>query len=190
MVWVEFSQWKGLSFYGLIMSRWVFKGFLDLHSRTGFVVQFDGGLKIQFKWFNILLMAENWQSAVGLRYPIIYDGFSTEVWISEFPDGVFPHCNYGVPDFFYVKRVRCFFWSTEKTEWGGNDFSILDRFYIKLSRLQKSAFLHRAYIWSPTTSCFFLNQRPDSCFCFNVYIYIYRFYSLNGRYFCLPTFTG
>ena len=43
------------------------------------MVQFDGGLKIQFKWFNILLMAENWQSAVGLRYPIIYDGVFNDV---------------------------------------------------------------------------------------------------------------
>lgn len=146
MVWVEFSQWKGLSFYGLIMSRWVFKGFLDLHSRTGFVVQFDGGLKIQFKWFNILLMAENWQSAVGLRYPIIYDGVFNDVWMSEFPDGVFPHCNFGVPDFFSSNEFGASFEALNE----GLEM-IFPSWIVFISRLQKSAFFDRAYMWSPTS---------------------------------------
>ena len=49
--------------------------------------------------------------------------------------------------FFHIAIMECwisfrqnefgaFFWSTERTEWGGNYFSILDRFYIKASEIR------------------------------------------------------
>lgn len=83
---------------------------------------------------------------LGFVIPLSTTGFSTTYEFRNSQMAFFPHCNFGVSNFFSSNEFGASFEALNE----GLEM-IFPSWIVFISRLQKSAFLHRAYIWSPTS---------------------------------------